>query len=70
MTSSKESPKVQTRTTAPTMARDHATAALVKLMQAQQTALNNAKAGSAAGGNRPKSQPTVAGTKTATKKTS
>jgi len=47
MTSSKESPKAQTRTTAPVLARDHANVALVKLMQSQQAALNNSKSNTA-----------------------
>ena len=49
MTSSKTPSKAQTRPRAPTMAHDQASAALVKLMQVQQAALNSAKAGAAPG---------------------
>lgn len=59
MTSSKGPPKVQTRTTAPTLARDHANGALIKLMQAQQTKLNSNKAGSVPAGSGNQPQPTI-----------
>jgi hypothetical protein len=41
------------------MARDQASAALVKLMQAQQAALNSAKAGAAPGASSSQSQGTA-----------